>query len=114
MLNIGVNPSVAAMTLLGGSTAAGADSHRPGEQCVQIHRNRLDDGKGAVVVESLAVVVLSFVVTDTRIRTSAKDQARLFNLFEYAEGSTLRRYGGMGLGLVISKRLAEAMGGKWR
>ena len=54
---------------------------------------------------------VEFAVADTGIGLTPEQQRRLFQSFSQADPSTSRKYGGTGLGLVISRRFAQMMGG---
>lgn len=56
-------------------------------------------------------VALRFDVQDTGAGVAPDDHARIFAAFEQGDSSATRRHGGAGLGLAISKRLVDAMGG---
>ncbi len=61
---------------------------------------------------SLSTCLLHFSVRDTGIGIPKDRMNRLFQSFSQVDSSTTRKYGGTGLGLVISKRLSEIMGGE--
>ncbi len=54
---------------------------------------------------------LNFSIVDTGVGISKEQEERLFKPFSQADISTTRKFGGTGLGLVLSRRLAETLGG---
>lgn len=75
-----------------------------------------EDGRVVVRVkqelEDAESVLVRFEVEDTGIGIAAEALNRLFAAFEQADNSTTRKYGGTGLGLAVTRKLAQIMGGE--
>jgi PAS domain S-box-containing protein len=94
------------------------DSLRVGQVIVNLVSNAVkftDSGEVILVVRLVGrehdTVTLRVEVRDTGVGLTPEQSARLFQAFEQADTSTTRRYGGTGLGLTITRRLVEMMGG---
>lgn len=68
----------------------------------------------SVVEKNDDVLTIEFHIKDNGIGISDEQKSRLFNSFEQADGSISRKFGGTGLGLTISKRIINLMGGDIR
>ncbi len=91
-----------------------ADQDRLRQVLVNLLGNALKfTSRGAVTLQvAPSANQLKFAVADTGIGIPPDKQATIFEAFQQADNSTSRRYGGTGLGLTISKRLVESMGGQ--
>ncbi len=95
------------------------DPMRLGQILLNLTGNALKfTDQGAITVRAKLVedhpddVLLRWEVADTGIGIDAEAQGRLFTAFEQADNSMTRKYGGTGLGLVLSQRLVRMMGGE--
>ena len=90
-----------------------SDRHRLTQVLVNLLGNAIKfTHQGEVVLEVRVVDEgVKFSVKDTGIGIPATQQARLFERFHQADASIQRRYGGSGLGLTISQRLVQLLGG---
>jgi len=90
------------------------DKHRLTQILVNLLANAIkftESGQVLLQVTCQRADQLRFTVQDTGIGISQVDQQRLFNRFSQANPSIQKRFGGSGLGLLISQRLVQLLGG---
>jgi PAS domain S-box-containing protein len=95
------------------------DPHRLGQILTNLINNAVKFTERGEIVVSAALLQhtgekcqLKFAVRDTGIGMTREQAAKLFQPFTQADMSTTRKYGGTGLGLTVSRRLVELMGGQ--
>jgi PAS domain S-box-containing protein len=95
------------------------DPHRLGQILTNLINNAVKFTERGEVLVSAAILQqtgekcqLKFSVRDTGIGMTKEQAAKLFQPFTQADMSTTRKYGGTGLGLTVSRRLVELMGGQ--
>ncbi|MBF0414024.1 MAG: GAF domain-containing protein, partial [Desulfamplus sp.] len=100
-------------------TALTGDPLRLGQILLNLANNAVkftEKGEITLSIKPLQVdketAFIRFAVKDTGIGLTEEQRGKLFQSFQQADASTTRKYGGTGLGLTISKKLAEMMGGE--
>ncbi|MBF0411837.1 MAG: hypothetical protein HQK70_03890, partial [Desulfamplus sp.] len=95
------------------------DSLRLGQILLNLANNAVKFTENGEITLSIKTIkcdgesaFLRFAVQDTGIGLTEEQRGKLFQSFQQADASTTRKYGGTGLGLTISKKLAEMMGGE--
>ena len=95
------------------------DPLRLGQILLNLANNAIkftEQGEIVVSIEPVNIekkhAFLRFSIRDTGIGLTMEQKGKLFQSFQQADTSTTRKYGGTGLGLTISKKLCEMMGGE--
>ena len=91
------------------------DSLRISQVLINLMSNAIkftEEGEVQLTIKRAEGSKLYFEVKDSGIGLTPQQQKKLFKSFSQADGSTTRKYGGTGLGLIISKQLVELMDGK--
>ncbi len=83
-----------------------------GEVVVGVTARKITSIEDPIVDAEHPTYEIRFVVKDTGIGIPQDKIERLFKAFSQVDSSTTRNYGGTGLGLIISRRLTELMGGR--
>ena len=110
---------VSDLRLLGNSGALLGDALRLGQILTNLLSNSVKFTHQGYVKLTVSAdernddeVLLRFSLRDTGIGMTPEQVGNLFQEFSQADGSTTRKYGGTGLGLTISKKFVELMGGR--
>ena len=111
VMSLDVDPSLAAAHVL--------DAERLRQVLANLLSNSLKftphgriEVRAAVLAEADGAQTVEILVEDTGIGISNEDQAKLFEPFQQVDAGATRSAGGTGLGLVISREIAEMMGGE--
>jgi two-component system sensor histidine kinase/response regulator len=102
-------------------TALVGDPLRLGQILINLANNAVKFTETGEIIVSVSpvekdesTVTMQFSVQDSGIGLTEEQRDKLFQAFAQADTSTTRKYGGTGLGLTISKKLCEMMGGEIR
>ncbi|HOI83114.1 MAG TPA: ATP-binding protein, partial [Campylobacterales bacterium] len=91
------------------------DPLRLGQILINLTTNAIkftDYGEVGIYIRKIGADRFRFEVKDSGIGLNKEQQSKLFKSFSQADNTTSRKYGGTGLGLVISKQLVEMMNGR--